>query len=96
MTEIVRMRYVEPVLAGVLKIGWADGHEAVVDLRPVFAVGPVFEFMRRDPARFYDVRLTEHGNAVEWIDDEGDAVDLGTASLRRRAEEQADILRRAG
>ncbi len=96
MTEIIRMRSAEPVVYGVLKIGWDDGHEAVVDLRPVFASGPVFDFLRRDPRRFFDLHLTEHGNSVAWTDDEGDEVDLGTESLRRRADQQAEILRRAG
>ena len=96
MIEITRMRNAEPVVYGVLKITWADGHEAIVDLRPVLAEGPVFAFLREDRRRFFDVHLTPFGNAVSWTDDDGDTVDFGSESLRRRADQQAEILLRAG
>ena len=43
MNEIIRMKSVEPVLHGVVKIVWLDGYEAIVDLRPVIASGGIFE-----------------------------------------------------
>ena len=93
MTEIVRMKAVEPVLYGVVKITWLDGFEAVVDLRPVIADGDVFEFLRQSPDRFGSVRLGEYGHAIEWTDDAGDTIDFGSDSLRRRAIRQAEILK---
>ena len=45
MSEIVRMRSIEPVLFGVVKIVWLDGFEAIVDLRPVIAEGELFAFL---------------------------------------------------
>lgn len=95
MSEIIRMTAVEPVLYGVLKISWQDGFEAVVDLRPVIADGEVFEFLRKSPARFNDVKLEDHGHAIFWLDDDGDEVDFGSDSLRQRAVRQAEILRLA-
>ena len=95
MSEIIRMASVEPVVYGVVKIAWLDGFEAVVDLRPVIADGDIFEFLRRSPERFRDVRLGEFGHTIEWIDDDGDEVDFGSDSLRRRAVRQAEILRLA-
>ena len=61
MSEIVRMRSVEPVLFGVVKIVWLDGFEAIVDLRPVIAVGELFAFLREAPQRFGAVGLDEFG-----------------------------------
>jgi hypothetical protein len=95
MSEITRMASVEPVVYGVVKIAWLDGFEAIVDLRPVIADGEIFEFLRRSPERFRDVRLGEFGHTIEWIDDDGDEVDFGSDSLRRRAVRQAEILRLA-
>ncbi len=95
MSEIVRMRSVEPVLYGVVEIVWLDGFEAIVDLRPVIAVGDLFAFLRDAPERFGAVTLDEFGHAIRWIDDEGDEVDFGSDALRRRAVRQAEILRLA-
>jgi hypothetical protein len=95
MSEIVRMRSVEPVLYGVVKIVWRDGYEGVVDLRPVIAAGDMFAFLREAPERFQTVALDEFGHSIRWIDDAGDEVDFGSDALRRRAERQAEILRLA-
>jgi len=95
MTEIIRMKAVEPILYGVLKITWQDGYEAIVDLRPVIAEGEVFEFLRKSPARFNDVRLEDYGHSIFWLDDDGDEIDFGSDSLRRRAIRQAELLRLA-
>jgi hypothetical protein len=95
MNEITRMKSVEPVLYGVLKIAWLDGYEGVVDLRSLLSEGQIFEFLRKSPARFNDVKLEEYGHTVFWLDDDGDEIDLGSDSLRRRAERQAEILRLA-
>jgi len=92
MSEIIRMRSVEAVLFGVVKIVWLDGFEAIVDLRPVIAVRDLFAFLRDAPERFRAVALDEFGHSIGWIDDEGDEVDLGSDALRRRAERQAEIL----
>jgi hypothetical protein len=95
MSEIIRMRSVEPVVFGVVKIVWLDGFEAIVDLRPVIAVGDMFAFLRDGPECFRAVALDEFGHSIRWIDDEGDEVDFGSDALRRRAERQAEILRLA-
>jgi hypothetical protein len=95
MSEILRMRSVEPVLFGVVKIVWLDGFEAIVDLRPVIAEGELFAFLREAPERFGSVALDEFGHSIRWIDDRGDEVDFGSDALRRRAQRQAEILRLA-
>jgi hypothetical protein len=89
------MTSVEAVLFGVVKIAWADGYEAVIDLRPVIAEGDLFSFLRLAPDRFSGVKLSDFGQTIYWIDDDGDEIDLGADSLRRRAERQAAILRLA-
>lgn len=95
MNDIVRMKSVEPILYGVVKIAWLDGFEAIVDLRPVISEGEMFEFLRCSPDRFGDVKLSDFGHSIYWLDDEGDEIDFGSDSLRRRAERQAAILRLA-
>ncbi len=95
MSDISRMRSVEAVLFGVVKIVWLDGFEAIVDLRPVIEVDDLFGFLRDAPERFGAVTLSEFGHSIRWVDDEGDEVDFGSDALRRRAERQAEILRLA-
>jgi hypothetical protein len=95
MSEITPMKSVEPVLYGVVKIAWADGYEAIVDLRPVIAEGEVFDFLRRSQDRFGGVKLSAFGHSIYWLDDDNDEIDFGSESLRRRAERQAAILRLA-
>jgi hypothetical protein len=94
-SDIPRMTSVEAVLFGVVKIVWADGYEAVVDLRPVISEGEMFAFLRTAPERFAQAKLSEFGHTIVWIDDDGDEIDFGSDSLRRRAERQAEILRLA-
>lgn len=95
MSDIIRMASVEPILYGVVKIVWLDGFEAVVDLRSIIVSGDIFEFLRRSPERFKDVKLGEFGHDIVWLDDEGDEVDFGSDSLRQRAIRQAELLRLA-
>ena len=95
MSEIIRMISVVPILYGVVKIAWLDGYEAVVDLRPVIAEGDAFAFLRGLPERFNSVKLAECGHTIYWLDNDGDEIDFGSDSLRRRAERQAEILRLA-
>jgi hypothetical protein len=90
-SDIVRMGCVEPAPFGVVKIVWLDGFEAIVDLRPVIAVGDMFAFLRDAPERFRAVALDEFGHSIRWIDDEGDDVDFGSDALRRRAERKFSV-----
>ena len=92
MTDIVAMHSAEPVIFGVVKIVWKDGFAGVVDLRPLFAKGEMFAFLRISPSRFDDLKLEEHGHKIFWLDDQGDEIDFGSDSLRQRVERQADLL----
>ena len=92
MTDIVAVQSAEPVIFGVIKIVWKDGFAGVVDLRPLLAKGEMFEFLRTNPARFDDLKLEDHGYKIFWLDDQGEEIDFGTASLRQRAERQAGLL----
>lgn len=95
MTEIIRMESVEPIIYGVVKIVWTDGFAGVVDLRPLISSGEMFAFLRETPERFNDLKLEEYGHKIYWIDDDGDEIDFGSTSLRKRAERQAELLRLA-
>jgi hypothetical protein len=92
MTDIIAMLSAEPVIFGVVKIVWKDGFAGVVDLRPLLAKGEIFEFLRTSPARFDGLKLEDHGYKIFWLDDQGEEIDFGTASLRQRAERQAGLL----
>jgi hypothetical protein len=92
MTDIIAMHSAEPIIFGVVKIVWKDGFAGIVDLRPLFAKGEMFEFLRVNPARFDDLRLEDHGYKIFWLDDQGDEIDFGSDSLRQRAERQAGLL----
>jgi hypothetical protein len=92
MTDIVAMQSAEPVIFGVVKIVWKDGFAGIVDLRPLFTKGAMFEFLRANPIRFDDLKLEEHGHKIFWLDDQGDEIDFGSDSLRQRAERQAGLL----
>ena len=82
----------EPVIHGVLKVGFDDGYEGVVDLRPLIAKGKVFAWLSA-PEHFAAVKVDEFGHSVSWLDDQGYAIDLSADSIRRDAERQAEIHR---
>jgi hypothetical protein len=89
---LARMAAVEAVIHGVLKIRWNDGYEGVVDTRPLIARGEIFEYIR-DPDNFAKVKLSKYGHTVHWFDLTGYEIDLGSDSLRRDAEKQAELHR---
>jgi hypothetical protein len=95
VSDIARIVSAEPVIQGVLKIEWDDGYTGVVDLRPVIERGGIFAYLR-DPQHFRQVRVGEYGHALVWITERDGEIDFGTDSLRRRAEQQAELHRRAG
>jgi hypothetical protein len=95
VTEIPRIVSAEAVIQGVLKMRWHDGYVAVVDLRPVIARGGVLSSLE-DPETFRQVAVGDHGHAVLWTTGEGEEIDLGSDSLRHRAERQAELHLRAG
>lgn len=89
------MKTAEPVLYGVIKVEWLDGFVGLVDVRSVLAMLPMFEFLRNNKQRFDQMKLEQYGHKIFWLDDDGDEVDLGSGSLRERAERQSEILRLA-
>lgn len=95
MSEIPKITEVEAVLYGVLKLGWDDGYVGIADLRPVIGDGDIFKFLRDAPAAFDAVKRDEFGHRIFWIDPAGGEIDLGSWSLRQRAERQAAILKLA-
>jgi hypothetical protein len=96
VTEIVAMHSAEPVIFGVVKIVWKDGFAGIVDLRPILAKGEMFNFLRVNPARFDELRLEDYGHNIFWLADDRDEIELGSDSLRQRAERQAALLHLAG
>jgi len=94
MIEIPRITSAEPVIFGVLKIGWNDGYMGLVDLRPVIARGQIFTYLQQ-PENFLKFQIGEYGHGIVWINEQGDEIDFGADSLRQRAEQQAALLAHA-
>ncbi len=90
MSDLPRIKTAEPIVPGVLKLVFQDGHEDVVDLRPLLSKGGVFGPLQ-DPAHFAKVRIDEFGHSVSWTNDDGYEVGLGADGLRRDCERQAGI-----
>jgi hypothetical protein len=78
------------VIYGVLKVVWNDGFEGVVDLRPTIDRGRVFAWLQ-EPDHFREVRVSEYGHSIGWINDTGEEIDFGTDNLRSKAENQAKL-----
>lgn len=94
MTDILRITSAEAVVPGVLKIGWNDGYQGIVDLRGIIAHGQIFETLR-DPTRFSEVQVEAFGHSIFWGEDGDEDVDFGCRRLREIAEEQAALIARA-
>jgi len=88
--KLPRIVSAAPVIHGVLKIVWNDGYEGVVDLRPTIARGRIFTYLQ-NPKNFVQVRVSEYGHSIEWINDKGEEIDFGADTLRSKAENQARL-----
>jgi hypothetical protein len=88
--KLPRIISATPVIHGVLKIVWNDGYEGVVDLRPTIARGRIFTYLQ-DAKHFAQVRVSEYGHSIEWINDKGEEIDFGADTLRSKAENQARL-----
>ncbi len=88
--SLPRLRSVEPVIHGVLKLVWDDGYEGVIDLRPTIARGKIFSYLRK-PTNFSKVRVTEYGHSIQWVGDKGEEIDFAADTLRIKAENQARL-----
>jgi hypothetical protein len=90
MKKLPRIATAEPVIHGVLKLGFTDGYEGVIDLRPLISRGGVFKRLEK-PKSFSKLQVEECGHHIFWIDDKGREIDLGADGLRRDAEKQAEL-----
>jgi hypothetical protein len=90
LKKLPRIVVAEAVIHGVLKIVWNDGYEGIVDLRPTIARGRIFTYLQK-PENFAKVGVSEYGHSVEWINDDGDAIDFSADTLRTKAENQARL-----
>jgi hypothetical protein len=92
--SLPRIKSVELVLHGVLKICWRDQYEGLVDLRPVLARGHVFQPLQ-NAKQFTKFEIDEFGHSLGWSLSDGTTIDFSAANLRERAERQAAILQLA-
>lgn len=81
--SIGRIKAIEPRGRAVLAVTWDDGRCAEVDLGPIIATHPALAPLA-EPDAF--AVASEDGWSVEWP---GCGIDLGSAQLRRWADEQA-------
>jgi hypothetical protein len=73
---------------GVLEVTWADGFVGQVDLQGLIGRGGVFSCLSA-PAVFARAAVAKDGQSVVWAGCDGDVIDLGSQSLRVRAEVRA-------
>src|SRR5262245_40820111 len=85
--KLPRIVTAEPVIHGVLKIVWNDGYEGVVDLRPTIARGRIFTYLQKSK-NFFQVRVSQYGHSIEWMNEKGQEIDFGADTLRLKAENQ--------
>ena len=90
MSKLPRIKNVEVVIHGVLKIVFLDDCDGVVDLRPVIAKGKVSAWLQK-PSNFEASQVEEHGHAISWFNKDGYEIDLSADGLRRDCERQAEI-----
>ena len=90
MKKLPRLKSVEPVIHGALKLVFLDGYEGVVDLRPLIAEGKVFAWLQ-SPVHFEQVRLDEYGHSISWLNADGYEIDFGADGLRRDCERKAEV-----
>jgi hypothetical protein len=88
--RLPRIAAAEPVIHGVLKIVWDDGHEGVVDLRPTIARGNVFTYLQ-SPENFRKVVVGEYGHGISWTDEQGREIDFDALNLRMKSDNQAKL-----
>jgi hypothetical protein len=80
--EIVAL---DVVRHGVLSVKWADGFGGQVDLQGLIGRGGVYASLT-NPKTFARVALAPDAQSIVWTDCDGDRIELGSASLRVRAE----------
>jgi DNA-binding XRE family transcriptional regulator len=68
-----------------LRIRWADGEEAEVDVSGLVWTFRIYEPLRRSHELFRQVRLGEYGTDVVWPDE----MDIAAVTLWRLAQEQS-------
>jgi hypothetical protein len=70
---------------GVLEVTWADGFVGQVDLQGLIDRGGVYATLTV-PAKFSRVAIAQDRQSIVWTDCDGDRIELGSPSLRVRAE----------
>jgi hypothetical protein len=76
--------------AAILVVIWDDGIRREIDFEPIIALNGMLAALR-DPQAFRGLRIAEDGWSVEW---HGSGIDVGSAQLRRWADEQAGEAKR--
>lgn len=81
-----RIATVEPLQGRVVQIVWKSGLMQAVDLAPALANHRAFVRLRTDDALFRRVRVSEHGDCLEWPD----GSELAAVWIEELAEEALD------
>jgi hypothetical protein len=70
---------------GVLEVTWADGFVGQVDLQGLIGRGGAYASLS-SPKVFGRVTIAPDAQSIVWTDCDSDRIELGSASLRVRAE----------
>lgn len=85
MSESQGIAALQIVRHGVLGVTWSDGFVGQVDLQGLIGRGGVYASLT-NPKIFSRVAIAADGQSIVWTDCDGDRIELGSPSLRVRAE----------
>jgi hypothetical protein len=88
MSEWPRLVSAEPIGGYKLRLHYSDGFVGEVDFSETVDRGGIFAFLRNQE-RFKSMQIAHLGQALVWVDDEGDDVDFCADALRMQAEANA-------
>jgi hypothetical protein len=85
MSEFQGIAALRTLRHGVLEVTWADGFVGQVDLQGLIDRGGVFSCLSA-PAVFARAAVAPDRRSIVWSGCDGDVIELGSQSLRVRAE----------
>lgn len=85
MTKLLKIKLVQPIATGLLRISWDDGVTRDVDVSGWMRRHVLLE-MLNDPTVFKDVSVVQYGGGVEWPN----GADFCAQALRLLSDEQVE------
>jgi hypothetical protein len=85
-----RIKAVEIVLHGVVKLEFYDGYIGIADLRPLMNANSWYHFLR-EPLEFNKMLSEEYGHHIYWLNEDGIELEIPAEKLKQLSEQQSEI-----